>query len=190
MWWRRKQGRKNSFRRPQSRGLLFLSIDIHNIVESNQKIGAERVMSTSISKASMNELDAVAELFDLYRVFYEQPSDLIGAKEFLKERLENEESVIYLALHEGEAVGFTQLYPTFSSVSMKRSWVLNDLYVRKSARGKGIAQKLIEQAFSLARETKAKGVLLETGKDNEAAQRLYEKIGFVKERNFFYYYSV
>ncbi|MDR6123372.1 ribosomal protein S18 acetylase RimI-like enzyme [Bacillus sp. SLBN-46] len=143
-----------------------------------------------IQKATIDELEVVTELFDLYRVFYEQASDLNAAKEFLKERIVNEESVIFVALEDNEALGFVQLYPSFSSVSMKRSWVLNDLYVKKQARGKGVGENLINTALHFAKETGAKGVLLETGKENINAQRLYEKIGFVKETNYFYYYTV
>ncbi|WML55919.1 GNAT family N-acetyltransferase [Neobacillus sp. PS2-9] len=143
-----------------------------------------------IQKATIDELEVVTELFDLYRVFYEQASDLTAAKEFLKERIVNEESVIFVALEDNEALGFVQLYPSFSSVSMKRSWVLNDLYVKKQARGKGVGENLINTALHFTKESGAKGVLLETGKENINAQRLYEKIGFVKETNYFYYYTV
>jgi ribosomal protein S18 acetylase RimI-like enzyme len=145
---------------------------------------------TIIQKATINDLDSVAELFDLYRVFYDQESNFKGAQEFLKERLLNNQSVIFIAFEENNALGFVQLYPSFSSVSMKRSWVLNDLYVKQTARKKGVGEKLIKKAIHFAEETGAKGVLLETGKENVTAQRLYEKIGFVRETNYFYYFSI
>ena len=139
----------------------------------------------------MNDLDNVAELFDLYRNFYhQQESDLSGAKNFLKERLSNEESVIFIAFDGQDAVGFAQLYPTFSSLSMEKSWVLNDLYVKKTVRGKGFGEQLLRQAIKFVEETGAKGVLLETNEDNIIAQSLYEKTGFIKETNYFYYYSI
>jgi ribosomal protein S18 acetylase RimI-like enzyme len=144
----------------------------------------------SILKATLKELNSFTELFDSYRVFYKQDSDIEGARAFLKERLLNEDSVIFIAYDEGNAVGFVQLYPTFSSVSMKRSWVLNDLYVNASARKKGFGEKLIQKAIEFAEETGAKGLSLETGQDNVTAQRLYEKIGFKKEDNYFYYFSL
>src|SRR4051794_6810930 len=97
----------------------------------------------SIQKATINELNSLAELFDSYRVFYQQESNVEGARNFLKERLENEDSVVFIAYDEGNPIGFVQLYPTFSSVSMKRSWTLNDLYVNASARKKGFGEKLI-----------------------------------------------
>lgn len=143
-----------------------------------------------IQKASLNELESLTELFDLYRQFYEQESDIDGAREFLKARIQNDDSVIFIAFNEETPIGFVQLYPSFSSVSMKRIWVLNDLYVKKDARKNGTGEKLIQTAIQFARDTGAKGVLLETGKENVTAQRLYEKIGFHKESNFFYYFSI
>lgn len=145
----------------------------------------------SIQRATLTELDSVAGLFDLYRLFYKQESNIEDAKAFLKERMMKEESVIFIASDdENNAVGFVQLYPSFSSVSMRRSWVLNDLYVAESARKKGYAEKLINQAIGFAEETGAKGISLETGKENSNAQKLYEKIGFIQETNYFYYYSI
>jgi ribosomal protein S18 acetylase RimI-like enzyme len=144
----------------------------------------------SIQKATLNELDSLTELFDLYRLFYGQKSNPKGAMEFLKERLINEESVVFIAFDENNPVGFVQLYPLFSSVSMKRSWVLNDLYMKENARRKGFAEKLIKKAINFAKETGSKGILLETGKENLTAQRLYEKIGFTKDSNSYYYFSI
>ena len=143
-----------------------------------------------IQKATINELESLTELFDLYRVFYKQKSDVDSAREFLTERIMNEESVVFIALNGHESLGFVQLYPSFSSVSMQRSWVLNDLFVKETARGQGVGEKLMKTAIGFAKETGAKGVLLETAEDNTSAQRLYEKIGFIRESNYFYYFSI
>ncbi|MEM8901611.1 MAG: GNAT family N-acetyltransferase, partial [Bacteroidota bacterium] len=124
-----------------------------------------------------------------YRVFYEQPSDLKGAEAFLKERIEKKESIIYIAYKEENPVGFTQLYPSFTSVGMKRVWILNDLYVKVNARKMGVGEALIEKAKSLGMETGAKRVVLETAVDNLVAQGLYDKTGF-KRGEGFYNYSV
>jgi ribosomal protein S18 acetylase RimI-like enzyme len=145
----------------------------------------------NILKASINDLDSLTELFDLYRVFYKQKSDYESSRNFLNERLMNEESAVFMALDdENDPIGFVQLYPSFSSVSMKRTWVLNDLYVKEKARGKGFAEKLLKKAIAFAEETGAKGVSLETGKENFTAQRLYQKVGFIRETNHFYYFSI
>src|SRR5690606_12702213 len=86
-------------------------------------------------------------LFDSYRVFYKQQSDPGLAEQFLAARLQNKESVIFVAsISEGDgekAVGFTQLYPKYSSARATKNWILNDLYVESGYRGRGIAQQLI-----------------------------------------------
>lgn len=149
-----------------------------------------RLSYMNINQATINDLDSLTELFDFYRLFYKQESDLNGARAFLEERLIKKESVIFITYDDGEPVGFTQLFPSFSSVSMQKSWVLNDLYVKETARRKGVATELINKAIGLAEETKAKGILLETGKENVKAQKLYETIGFTKDSNYYYYYSL
>ncbi|ANS76035.1 acetyltransferase [Paenibacillus yonginensis] len=144
----------------------------------------------SVTQATIHDLDDLAPLFDLYRVFYQQASNLEGAKEFLFNRFDHSESVIFIAraASDGQAVGFAQLYPTFSSISMKRSWVLNDLYVREEFRREGIAELLLLQVKEFAAQTKAKGVALSTAPDNVKAQSLYEKHGFVKDDEFYPYF--
>ena len=92
-----------------------------------------------IEQAMLSDIAELAVLFDAYRVFYKQESDIAGAERFLTERISNGQSVIYIARDAGKAVGFTQLYPIYSSVSMKNAWLLNDLFVDEQERGKGIA---------------------------------------------------
>jgi len=134
----------------------------------------------NVREAAPEDLDCLAPLFDAYRQFYRQPPDLEGAHGFLADRIGAGESRIFLAEEEaGEALGFVQLFPSFSSVSMKRLWVLNDLFVHPAARGRGVARALMERARRLAIETGAKGLILETEPDNWRAKRLYEDLGYV-----------
>ncbi|AEI45095.1 acetyltransferase [Paenibacillus mucilaginosus 3016] len=146
--------------------------------------------SIRIITAGRAELSAVVPLFDAYRRFYGQPSDPEGAERFLEGLMAHGDSVILLARQEGsaEALGFTQLYPGYSSVSMKRLWTLNDLYVRPEARGRGVAALLLEAAEGLARESGAKGLQLETAPDNRTAQRLYERMGYVRDEEYLHYF--
>lgn len=142
-----------------------------------------------IRKAYLKELAMLAPLFDAYRVFYNQPSNLAMAREFLKARMLNEESVIFVAVDDaGKAVGFTQLYPSFSSVSVARIWVLNDLYVRPESRGHGVAKRLMNAAREFASNDKAKGLTLETAERNISAQRLYESLGYNRESGIYHYF--
>jgi len=96
-----------------------------------------------IIKAELTHLEELAQLFDDYRVWYRKPSDLNAAKKFLIERINNNESTIFCAKKENSLIGFVQLYPSFSSTKMKRMWILNDLFVIPSERGKGYSKKLI-----------------------------------------------
>jgi GNAT superfamily N-acetyltransferase len=139
-------------------------------------------------RAELDDLDALAPLFDAYRRFYGQPSDLTGARVFLGDRFRRGESVIFLAVVDGAIVGFTQLYPSFSSVSMKRLWVLNDLFVTPDARKSGAGRALLERAERWAAETGAKGLTLSTQLTNLGAQRLYEACGWTKDDEFIHYH--
>ncbi|SHM49962.1 GNAT family N-acetyltransferase [Chryseobacterium polytrichastri] len=129
-------------------------------------------------KATIQDLAQLAELFDQYRVFYRKESDISAAENFLKERIENKDSEIFVAENGGKLVGFVQLFPIFSSTRMKRYWLLNDLYVNDNYRGKGYSKELIEEAKQLAKSTEACGVLLETGKSNDIGNQLYPACGF------------
>lgn len=131
-----------------------------------------------VVQASISQLDDVVELFDLYRIFYKKESDKVGAKAFLTDRLLNKESIVFIYYDENEPVGFTQLYPKYSSARMVRNWILNDLYVKPSHRCRGIAESLIARALVFGKEQYAAFVQLETQIDNFTAQRVYEKMGF------------
>ena len=143
-----------------------------------------------IIEAQTQYFESLVQLFNAYRVFYQKTSDVEGARQFLKDRLEREESVIYLAITEtDQVVGFTQLYPIFSSTNMKRVWLLNDLFVDPDFRGQGVSKRLIEQSKKLARKTEAFGVILETDKTNTIGNRLYPATDFEldTERNHYFW---
>lgn len=143
----------------------------------------------NIIPATPDLLESLVPLFDLYRQFYNQPADPVGARAFLSERLARKDSVIYLASEsmDDPALGFVQLYPSFSSVAMKPLWILNDLFVTKDARGRGVAEQLIRRAERHARQANARGLILETAIDNLPARRLYERLGWVVEKDFLTY---
>ena len=142
--------------------------------------------NTTISRAGPADLDALAQLFDAYRQFYEQPSDLPRARQWLRERLRFGESMVLVAKRGGIAVGFTQLYPMFSSVRTARTWILNDLFVDAGARRKGVARALLDAAAAFAREDGAMGISLETSQDNAAARPLYRAAGWNEDATQWY----
>lgn len=147
-------------------------------------------MVLEIKKALTEDIAKVAFLFDAYRVFYKQPSDLQKAFDFLEQRMTKDESVIFLAVLKNEAVGFVQMYPVFSSVSLKRAWLLNDLFVAENARNQGVGEALLQEAKQYGKETNAAFIILQTADDNYKAQSVYEKNGWIKTQDFFYEYPL
>ncbi len=143
--------------------------------------------STTVVRADLGHLEQVIPLFDAYRVFYEQQSDLIASRRFLEQRIERDESVVFVANYDSEAVGFTQLYPVFSSTALSRLWLLNDLFVAPPARRLGVARALMSRAKTWASETKALGLFLRTAVDNLPAQALYESMGYIRDTKFYRY---
>lgn len=137
--------------------------------------------------ANIKHLEEVSVLFDQYRVFYDQLSNIDSARLFLQKRFENRDSVIFAASSGDLIVGFIQLYPSFSSVSMRRVWILNDLFVTPSYRNQGIARSLMAIAKQYAQDTEAIRVSLSTQKTNHAAQALYESLGYEKDEVFHHY---
>ena len=139
-------------------------------------------------RANIADLDAIAPLFDAYRQFYRQPSDLPRAREYLKERIERKESVIFVAQTSSrEIVGFCQLYPTFYSVRVAHTYVLYDLFVSPAARGTGAGRALMLAAEIHAAKTGAARMELSTARDNKIAQSLYESQGWMRDEAFFVY---
>jgi len=147
-------------------------------------------MNIEIRKASVEDAAIVALLFDSYRSFYKQAPDVDAAFNFIKERLQQNESVIFIAFIKDNAVGFVQLYPIFTSVGMKRAWLLNDLYIHVSSRGKGVATALLDAAKEFAKNTGSKWLMLQTASDNYTAQALYKKNGWKKETDVFYRFDL
>ncbi len=147
-------------------------------------------MNVAIRKASPADVAIIAPLFDEYRIWYNQPSDLYAAEVFIRERLQREESIIFIAFADDKEIGFTQLFPIFTSVGMQRAWLLNDLFVRASARGKGAATALLNAAKSFAKAANSKWLMLETSNDNHAAKALYEKEGWKRGNDIFYIYQL
>ncbi len=142
----------------------------------------------NITQATINDLDILAGLFDDYRQFYQQTSDIAGAKAFLAHRIENGESIVFLARNDkGEVLGFTQLYPSFCSVLMKPIFVLYDLFVTERARRMGAANQLMAYAENFAKEKGAAELQLSTAKDNYSAQTLYEQRNWKRDKIFYHY---
>ncbi|MDG1310977.1 MAG: GNAT family N-acetyltransferase [Porticoccaceae bacterium] len=150
-----------------------------------------------ISRATVDDLDSVAELFDLYRQFYEEDENLTLAREYIEQRLRTDSSVIFIAWDgdgtgdadrkDKKALGFTQLYSTFCSVEASPIWVLYDLFVDADVRNRGVGKALMNRAKAMAIESGASRIDLETAIDNINAQLLYEALGYERDSDFYKY---
>jgi GNAT superfamily N-acetyltransferase len=138
----------------------------------------------AVRQATVEDLDVLVPLFDAYRQFYRFPGDLSGARQFLLDRFEHNESIIFLA---NPAAGFTQLYPSFSSGAMRRIFVLNDLFVAPEARRTGTGSALLRAAADYARQVGALRLTLSTQVTNTTAQSLYEREGWKRDTEFYSY---
>ena len=154
--------------------------------------GQSKVPETfmKISRANESHIEGVSRLFDLYRQFYDCEADIELAEKFISERLKNDESVIFVAVNGGSAVGFVQIYPSFCSVDAIRILILYDLYVDADSRQSGIGEKLMNKATEFARESGASRIDLMTAFNNKAGQHLYEKLGYRRDEQNFYSYSL
>jgi GNAT superfamily N-acetyltransferase len=141
-----------------------------------------------IVKAELQHIPDLIPLFDGYRIFYKQTSDYTKAKTFLTDRIQHNESIIYIAYDNENAVGFTQLYPLFSSVSMQPMFLLNDLYVEDNYRNQGIGNLLINKAKQLCKTLNYKGLAIQTASTNPA-QHLYKRLGFVKDPDLLFFWK-
>lgn len=141
-------------------------------------------------QSTIEDLNELSKIFNEYRIFYGQQSNVEKAHEFLFERFVHRESIIFVIKDTSKNMisGFTQLYPVFSSISLERSLILNDLYVLEEYRKQGLGQLLLEEARRYAIQIKAKGIELSTAIKNLQAQRLYERNGYVKDQEFFHYF--
>jgi ribosomal protein S18 acetylase RimI-like enzyme len=148
---------------------------------------ADAMNKVQVRRAVLADLRLLAPLLDAYRVFYGRGSDVEAARRFLLERFTNGESVLFIAVAADAAVGFCQLYPSFSSVSLARIFILNDLYVVPSCRKQGVGTMLLAEAAGFARELGAIRLTLSTATTNHGAQRLYEQAGWIRDQDFHAY---
>jgi GNAT superfamily N-acetyltransferase len=141
----------------------------------------------TIHQADIDDLDTLEKLFTGYLEFYERRHETSAIRQFLGERIANNQSVIFIAATDGKSLGFTQLYPAFASLSLKPSWILNDLFVVPDARGIGVANALMAAAKRLAVDTHACEIFLQTARSNRKAQALYEKLQYQRDDEFLVY---
>ena len=144
----------------------------------------------TVRQAVFSDLDALAQLFDRYRVFQGKSSDLAAGHAFLRARFDHGESVIFLAQEGSQALGFAQLYPSYSSTAMARVFILNDLFVHEQGRRKGVASKLLTAVEAYAWAHGAVRVSLNVALDNLAGQALYKAQGWNQDVQFLMFHRL
>ena len=156
--------------------------------QSSSQAGVAEKQAVRLVKIDLSALEDAAALFDKYRVFYRQPSDLAKGRSFLNDRLAAGQSHIFLAYVDDKAVGFVQLYELYHYIKLQKQWLLSDLYVDSDYRGLGISVKLIDRCKAWCQETDACGLMLETEKTNDIGNSLYPRCGFVYDGAHNYYH--
>jgi ribosomal protein S18 acetylase RimI-like enzyme len=145
-------------------------------------------MKYKIIDAEKKHIKKVGELFDLYRQFYKYESNLFQSTNYIKERIDNKESKIFIAINNREeTVGFVQLYETFGSLDLGKIIILYDLYVKEDHRKNNIGRQLMIRSHEYAKKINAKRIQLSTATDNFIGQSLYESLGYVKDIDFYTY---
>jgi len=143
-----------------------------------------------IEKATLEDVPEIARLFDLYRQFYKCEPNIELARSYLGERIENNESAIFIALDDAKPIGFVQMYPSFCSVDAIRIFILYDLFVEADSRNLGVGAMLMDRAAVYAKDMGASRVDLLTAVSNEPGQHLYEKLGYERSLDGFLGYSL
>ena len=145
-------------------------------------------MKFNIIEAKSKHIEQVGELFDLYRQFYKYESNLIESTNYIKDRIKNNESIIFIAINDAnKAIGFVQLYETFGSLDLGKIIILYDLYVKENHRKNNIGRQLMIRSHEYAKKINAKRIQLSTAIDNYIGQSLYESLGYVKDDDFYTY---
>jgi ribosomal protein S18 acetylase RimI-like enzyme len=143
----------------------------------------------SYRQATIHDLQRLVPIFDSYREHFEQEKNPLLVERFLFEKFEHLESVIFIAEQQNEVIGFAQLYPTFSSLTLQRVWLLNDFFVAKEFRDCGVGTKLFGRVKDFSILTKSKGIELSVEHTNKRAWSFWEKQGFKLDEEFRYYFS-
>ena len=141
-----------------------------------------------IRQATIHDLHRLIPIFDDYRAYFKQERNPAKVESFLFERFEHRESVLFIAEDRDEIVGFAHLYPTFSSLSLQRVWILNDFFIMEHVRNRGIGKRLFREVEKFAAFTKAKGIELSVEHTNTKAREFWEKRGFQNNEEFRYYF--
>ena len=136
-----------------------------------------------IRRALVSDVQQLTGLVEQYRGFYTQEPNSTTQK-FLHDRLSMNESIVFVAEEGDQLVGFTQCYPSFSTVALAEIWLLNDVFVHPDFRRRHIAEQLMTETEEAAKSAGAARIWLRTAHLNAPAQALYEGRGWVQDEVF------
>ena len=142
----------------------------------------------TIRQATIQDLQRIVPIFDSYREYFGQKKDPEMVEEFLFDRFEHLESVFFIAEQRGEVIGFAQLYPVFSSLTLQRVWLLNDFFIAEVFRSSGVGSQLFTAVKEFTLLTKSKGIELSVEHINKKAWSFWEQQGFKQDEEFRYYF--
>ena len=145
-------------------------------------------MTIVITRATIEHYKDVGDIFDLYRQFYKYKTNLKASTKYIKDRINQNESFIFICFYKKEPAGFVQLYETFDSLNINKKLILYDLYVDKKYRKNGIGRKLMDKAKKLAKFKKIQNIELSTAKNNKKAQSLYESLDYKRDKEYYNYF--
>lgn len=137
-----------------------------------------------VRRAQVEDLQQLSVLFDEYRQFYGASSNQELSYQFLKQRFEDQQTVIFINTKDDTFTGFILLYLRFSSVACSKFYVLDDVYITPLYRRHGAARQLIDTAILFARHENALRISLDTQKNNHQSHKLYESMGFMRDDEF------
>ena len=144
-------------------------------------------MELKILRANKSHIESVSILFDLYRQFYKYQKDLKNSKNYIHKMIENNESIIFIGTENENIVAFVQLYETFDSLNLNKKLVLYDLYVLEKYRKLGIGRKLMNKSRDFAINNKFLRIELSTSINNYSAQKLYESLDYIRDKEYYDY---
>jgi len=119
-------------------------------------------------------LEALSAEPDVFASSYEDSAALT-----LEEWRQRVNKPIFIAFRNGDPVGIVGLIPQNGSKLAHRASIVM-VYVRQTARGTGVAERLLDAAVAYARDTGVWLLELAVTAENPAALRFYQRQGFVE----------
>ena len=125
----------------------------------------------------------VAGILELMRAFYAEEHlvfEEVGARKAVVDLVEKPEAgrVFFLEAGEGGVAGYVVLTFGWSLEFHGRFVLLDEIYLKRELRGRGLGQRVLADVEAWAKAEGAATVRLEVNDANTGARRFYERAGF------------